>query len=164
MNTKPEADLESVLQLWREEDRGLEICVDELRDWMREVEQIGFPHFGETATRLRPLRARLVEHFRREDELADRLSELYPDGSPEVKSVYERASRDHDQLLDHIDQLIDRLSQTDPPFASWQVAMTEVQLFIEMIDRHEQQEYDGLAALVPAEFCRQMFQADDRVS
>ena len=48
MNTQANS-LQEIYQNWRNEDRELESSVDELRLWMQEVNQLGIPHFGETA-------------------------------------------------------------------------------------------------------------------
>ena len=73
MTTEKKKSLPTIYQTWRTEDRDLEACIDQVRDWMHQVAQLGVPHFGETATRLRPLRERLVTHFEREDQMVAQL-------------------------------------------------------------------------------------------
>ena len=151
MNPSTKNSLPSIYQRWQAEDRELEACIDEVRDWMQEVNQLGIPHFGETATRLRPLRARLVSHFAHEDEMVSQLAELYPPSSPEVDAVRRQSHRDHGQLLERLDDLIQRLEQTEPPFDSWQTAIDQVELFVDVLEQHEDQESESFEMLIPAQ-------------
>jgi hypothetical protein len=151
MNSKADQPLALFYENWRAEDRQLEVGIDGVRDWMQEVNQLGIPHFGETATRLLPLRQRLVTHFQREDQMIAQLAELYPSSSPEVQAVRRQSSRDHHQLLARLDDLIQRLGQTEPPFASWQAAMDELESFVDLLEQHEEQEADSIERLMPVE-------------
>ncbi|MGI9473257.1 MAG: hemerythrin domain-containing protein [Rubripirellula sp.] len=151
MNTKQQT-LPDLYQQWSVEDRQLEACVDEVRHWMQEVAQLGIPHFGETATRLRPLAERLGTHFQREDDMIQQVAQLYPNTSPEVNAIRRQATRDHDQLRDRLGDLIERLDLLEPPFESWQLAIDEVELFVDMLEQHEEQESESIRMLMPAEF------------
>jgi len=151
MNSKAKQSLPSIYLSWQAEDRELEAFIDQVRDWMLEVNQLGIPHFGETATRLRPLRTRLVTHFEHEDEMVAQLSKLYPPSSPEIEAVRSQSSHDHRQLLARLDELIDRLDQPDPTFTSWQAAMDEVELFVNALEQHEEQESESFEMLIPAD-------------
>ncbi len=57
MNSQSIESIAFIHESWKQEDRQLDNCLDAVRDWMQEVNQLGIPHFGETATRLRPLKA-----------------------------------------------------------------------------------------------------------
>jgi hypothetical protein len=151
MNSKAGQPLALFYENWRAEDRQLEVGIDGVRDWMQEVNQLGIPHFGETATRLLPLRQRLVTHFQREDQMIAQLAELYPSSSPEVQAVRSQSSRDHHQLLNRLDDLIGRLGKTEPPFASWQAAMDELESFVDLLEQHEEQEAESIERLMPVE-------------
>ncbi len=151
MNCESKKSLAELYDRWQAEDRELQSSIDAVRDWMREVNQLGIPHFGETATRLRPLRDRLVTHFDREDEMVVQLAELYPASSPEMGGVRRQSSSDHEKLFGRLDDLIERLNQPEPPFSSWEAAMQEVQLFVDVLEQHEEQESDSFEILMPAE-------------
>jgi hypothetical protein len=150
MNSRTERSLPKIFDRWRAEDRELELRIDELRDWMGEVSQLGIPHFGETATRLGQVRERLVQHFQREDEMVAELARLYPDSSPEIASIRNQSSRDHSQLLTRLDDLSRRLSELEPPFESWQEAMQDVELFVNALEHHEDHESESVMMLMPA--------------
>ncbi len=141
----------SVMQLldrWQAEDHELEEQIDELRDWMQEVSQLGIPHFGETASRLLPLRKRLAQHFEREQEMIGELVEADSASSPEMDGVRRNSTHDHSQLLSRADDLIARLNQTDPPFDSWQAAMDEVAILAEALEQHEENEMESIRMLL----------------
>lgn len=150
MNPNASPSVSVIFANWQKEDRGLESCVDQVRDWMREVAQLGIPHFGETATRLRPLRHRLVQHFAREDEMIEQLAQLYSSSSPEIEAVRRQSVHDHDQLLARLDNLINRLNELVPPFDSWQTAIDDVEMFVDLLEQHEEQESESVQMLMPS--------------
>lgn len=149
MSSQSKRSLAFIYESWRQEDRCLKACINEVRAWMREVNQLGIPHFGETATRLRPLRIKLFTHFGRENELISQLAHFYPDTSPEIDGVRKSSIADHDRLLARLEDLIDRLSEPDPPFQSWTEAMDEVGLFVDAVEQHELQESGSIDRLLP---------------
>ena len=147
MNISVLKSVPQVLDHWHDEDHSLHACVAEVRNWMREVEQRGIPHFGETAARLRPVRDRLVQHFDREDEMLHQIADLFLMPTPEIDSVRTQACYEHQQLLARFDDLSARLAELRPPFQSWQAAMKEVDEFFADLELHETQEADNVAAL-----------------
>lgn len=149
MNANSVSELSRLFDNWQAEDRKLLVCIEEIRDWMLEVNQLGIPHFGETASRLQPLRESLLIHFEREDDILARLAELYPEPSPEVQAFLRQTRSDHQLLLDRLDHLHARLKAVDPPFASWTAAMEEVDLFFEAMEQHERSESDRVRMLMP---------------
>ncbi len=149
MNTKDTSEICQLFHAWREDDRSLAATVDQIRDWMWEVNQLGIPHFGETASRLKPFRELLAEHFRRETMMLEQLSALYPSASPEVTAFQRQTVTDHQELLSRLDDLYQRLQEIDPPFASWSEAMDQVDVFFAAVEQHELLESDRVAMLVP---------------
>jgi hypothetical protein len=151
MNTKARSELSELFEEWRTDDRKLATSIAQIRDWMVEVNQLGIPHFGETAAKLRPLRSSLETHFLREDAMLAKLAELYPSNSPEVMAFKRQTGLDHHALLTRLDKLLGRLGETDPQFPSWTAAMDEVDVFFEAMEQHERQESDRVGMLMPTE-------------
>ncbi len=151
MSAKARPLVAKIFAQWRSEDRGLEMRVDEVIDWMHAVSEKGIPHFGETAARLRPLRDRLVVHFKHEGEMIANLAQHYPTPSPEIEAVQRQARRDHEVLLERLDSLIGRLGNPVPPFESWQAAIAEVGAFLDELEQHEEQETESIQMLMPTE-------------
>ncbi|WP_182869554.1 hemerythrin domain-containing protein [Rhodopirellula sp. JC639] len=140
--------LSQIYQNWLSEDRAMEATLREIRAWMKEVEQLGIPHFGETATRLEPLRDRLVKHFEREDEMITQLASSLVEPSAEFDHLRFESTNEHGLMLAHLDDLLARLSQTDPPFRSWQAAMQEVEKFVHRLEQHESTETRSIGILL----------------
>ena len=151
MNTETEtkSELHRVFGGWRQEDGRLAALVDETRDWMSEVNQLGIPHFGETAARLEPLRDHLQRHFDQERRMIDKLAELYPTTSPEVRAFRHQTLSDQETLVARLDDLHRRLMEIDPPFQSWTEAMQEVDVLFEAMQQHELREADRVDMLMP---------------
>lgn len=148
MKSNPTSTTSSLIDRWKDEHRKLDQFVDAITNWMHEVSSLGIPHFGEAGSRLTQLRERLVKHFQVEDQIAVELCEARPT-CPERQAAKRQASRDHGQLLDRVDDLIERLSQLEPPFDSWQQAVYEIGLFIDALEQHEEQESENLQWLSP---------------
>ena len=139
-----------VFARWRAEDEALGKQVDTIRQWMRELDQLGRQHFGETATRLRFLRESLTEHFDREAQMILALGRLYSATSPEVAAIRRQADRDHNSLLKRADDLIERLDQLEPPFENWQQAIDEIEALVSLLEQHEANEWESIEMLLPA--------------
>ena len=149
MNARGVSELSRLFDDWQIEDRKLVECIEDIRNWMSEVNQMGIPHFGETASRLQPLRETLLVHFEREDQLLAKLAELYPASSPEVQAFLRQTRSDHHALRTRLDDLHARLKEVDPPFGSWTAAMDEVDVLFEAMEHHERSESDRVKMLIP---------------
>jgi len=150
MTSKTTLTVHEIFAAWRAEDEQLGREVDSLRQWMRELDQLGKQHFGETATRLRLLRETIVDHFDREEVMMEKLSAHYPPSSPELAAVKKQAKREHQNLLARLDDLVNRLDQVEPPFESWQQAMDEMQELVNLFEHHEANEWESIEMLLPA--------------
>lgn len=149
MVSKAISNVNEVFARWQAEDEELGRKVDAIRHWMRELDQLGKQHFGETATRLHDLRQHLVQHFDREEEMIQRLGQAYPTGSPEVTAVQRQTEQDHENLLQRVDDMVERMNHIDPPFKSWQQAMDEVEGLVSLLEQHESSEWDNIEMLLP---------------
>ncbi len=148
MDTLTTQTLPSILNSWQAEDVELAACVAEVRDWMEELSQFGIPHFGETALRLLPLRKRLVQHFKLEDEILSQLMNTAPDLVEKVAELHGDSKHGHEQLLEKLDDLTSRLKAPEPPFESWQAAIKEIEMFVELLEQHERDEAASLEHLL----------------
>lgn len=149
MVSKEKIEVNEVFARWRIEDEELGRKVDEIRQWMRELDLIGKQHFGETATYLRDLRKQMVRHFEREVEMLEQIGKLYTSGSPEILAVRRQSDREHHNLLGRAEDMIARLDQIDPPFESWQQAMDEMDGLVSLLEQHESNEWDSIEMLLP---------------
>ena len=81
--------------------------------------------------------------FEIEDEIATEFCESRP-SSLEVQAAQRQALRDHEQLLARMDELNEKLLQLEPPFASWQEAVQQIGLVMDMLEQHEEQESENI--------------------
>jgi hypothetical protein len=149
MRTNVASEIGQIFEDWQLDHQKLAACIDEIRDWMAEVNQLGIPHFGETASRLQPLRTHLQSHFEREDRILKKLSDIYAPATPEVEAFTRQTNLDHHSLMMRLEDLYSRLKQIEPPFESWTAAMDEVDVFFEAMQQHELQESDRVSMLIP---------------
>ena len=140
---------ETLSHKWHKEHRALDVFIEGFRQWAYQVSQRGLPRFGETAARLQQLHQRLEEHFACEDDLASQFATSRIGLSPEVDANRRQVAQDHNSLLSRLQRLIEKLNETDPPFASWQAATDQVDRLLDALDQHEEQEADSITWLLP---------------
>ncbi len=131
MNTKSPKTPTELFDQWQREDEQLEAYIHDLRGWMNEVNQLGIPHFGEAGVRLTAFRKRMVKHFESEDEIIAQLAENFSGADASVVKLRSQSRRKHEKILTHVDGLMNRLDQLEPPFESWVAMMQEVESFID---------------------------------
>lgn len=146
MNSNPNTSPPRLFSLWHAEDQELRSHIDQMRQWMNEVNQLGIPHFGEAGDRLASLRKRLSQHFNREDEIIESLAANSGDSATAIEDLRSRSQSEHQQLLNRVDELSHRLNLIDPPFSSWTAATQEIEGFVDELQRHEQAESEQLTA------------------
>lgn len=149
MNTVEHESVAKIFEQWTTEDALIEDATDALLKWMREVQQQEFPKFRETAAKLTPYRTLLAQHFAREDEMLVELASHYSADSPEIAAIGRQSQHDHDNLLGDLDDFMQRLDHSDPPFATWQLAINEFDQFFCRLEIHEEQESDSMKCLMP---------------
>lgn len=140
--------LVTMYESWKSEDREIEAFIDELQSWMYQVAQMGHPHFGETATRLRPLQEHLWKHFENERRMLEEITQSRLAPEEVAGRIRTESVRDRDELFSELDNLIDRLNQVDPPFDSWQRAVDEVRAMLNLVTRHEESEAANIQSLI----------------
>ena len=148
-NAQPDISSQALFAKWQAEHQQLDQFTEELRTWTYDVAQLGIPHFGEAADKLTLLHGRLQSHFQQEDEIGSQLANQQSVPSVEIEATRRKAAQDHQSLSTRLDDLIDRLRQNEPPFDSWEQAVQEVDLFIDALEQHEEQESASITWLSP---------------
>jgi iron-sulfur cluster repair protein YtfE (RIC family) len=129
-----------------EEHRELMGRIAELREWINQVSQLGTPRMGELGDRIQPLRDELARHFADEEQngyLAEALA-----AAPRFTREAQELQAEHAEFLTQLDDLIARLHELEPPFASWQEACRKLEAILGRLRRHEGRE----TALVQSAF------------
>ena len=124
--------------------RAAELVVD-LQRWIREVDEWGWPHFGELGNRLQFYRSALEAEFAAEESqgLLSSVSQRHPECREEIGEL----RRQHGQFLDELDAMITKLRQDEPPYDSWQEAVRQFDELLTEIYRHDGREQQLLASV-----------------
>lgn len=122
----------------KEAHEALQRSIQDLRQWWRELEQLGKPRFGEMGTRVHALRELLSEHFRLEEEggyLKEPLNAA-PHRAPQAQAL--RA--DHTAILADLERLARQLEAAPCELDCWTAAWHELAAVLARLERHEHEE------------------------
>lgn len=114
------------------------------QDWIRQLSEIGMPRFGELACRLEGFRTELAQHFRNEEQYGERLHVHDPEVSADTSAAAVDGGRQHEQLLDRLSKLNQRLRRGQEEFRGWNAAVEEVGALVKEICEHERREMEIL--------------------
>ena len=151
MNISSNQSVLEIFDRWQAEDQALKSCINQIRQWMLEIEMYGIPRFGEAATRLRSVHQRLIEHFCSEDEMILELTLVQPTSVGPLDQLSRLSTDEHEDILDRIGVLMERLNRLEPPYESWQQALQEFEQIVGLIEDHETLETERVLALIPSE-------------
>lgn len=150
MTTRTQAkNAREVFEMWRLEDSELATRLDGIRETLVSEANLNVACCSTVAHDLTQLRAYLVGHFKAEDELSDQLAGFYADSMPEIEAMRRQSERDHERLLNQLDELIANFKQSGPNFDSWTAALDTVEQFVDWLEQHEDQEAESVSALLP---------------
>jgi iron-sulfur cluster repair protein YtfE (RIC family) len=152
MSTQSEESAEILKVLfsqWKEEHRELDAVVRELGDWTAEGSQSQAPNFEEAAQRLRGLKERLTGHFAKEQSIGLLLAEARGIPTPEIEAVQRQANKDHAQLTERLDKLIECMDSGEGESQCWDAAIYEFNLFLDVLEQHEELEAESVRWLIP---------------
>ncbi|MEQ1827016.1 MAG: hypothetical protein ABL921_13760, partial [Pirellula sp.] len=125
----------------------------ELASWVHHQSVLREQQFQDAVTKLGELNARLAMHFDREGAIAAQLTELRGKKSPEMEAAERQADRDHANILGRIKHLVDRMQEAKSEVDSWKTSMQELNLIIDQLEQHEEQEAESVGWLMPHESC-----------
>ncbi|MFM7055930.1 MAG: hypothetical protein ACKO2P_03300 [Planctomycetota bacterium] len=111
------------------------------QEWIHQLSEIGMPRFGELACRLEGFRAELARHFQNEEHYGERL-QIH--GQSESVEGAAGGDHQHQQLLEQLSLLIQRLRRGTEEFHGWNVAVGEVGALVSEICEHERREMEIL--------------------
>ena len=111
------------------------------QEWIHQLSEIGMPRFGELACRLEGFQRELARHFQNEQHYGER---LHIHGATESVADAAHGSELHQQLLERLSLLIQRLGKGMEEFQGWIVAVWEVGAFGGGICEHERREMEIL--------------------
>lgn len=112
--------------------------VDDLRQWWREVDELGVPKYGEMVSRIQVLRDSVAAHFRSEEEGGYLAAALAI--APQFTQQAEILLAQHAGFLESLDRFATNLQADHPAFNSWQDVRDEFDKFVLEIRKHESAE------------------------
>lgn len=112
--------------------------ITQIRTWCLELEQFGLPKFGELAMRVEGLRDLLAEHFAEEEKDGYLASALAI--APQYTRQAQELQAQHGHVLERLNDYINRLNESEPPFKSWQQACEEFEMVVADLRQHERSE------------------------
>jgi iron-sulfur cluster repair protein YtfE (RIC family) len=102
------------------------------------------PKFGEMGSQVENLRDILAEHFAAEEQDGYLSSALAV--APNLQRQVNELQSQHGHLLEALNDLINRLKMSEPPFQSWQAAYRELEAILADLRRHERAENETAQA------------------
>lgn len=155
MNREPDTSARDLFRRWQAEVRELEGFVDGLRDLMQKMGE-GSPYgFEGPLVGLLDLKSRLCDHFDREDRIIAALASTFDHPPTELEATLRQAKHDHRQLIERLDRFADRLrrwqphSDVPPDSEARDHALAELELFVDLLEQHEDQENESIELLMP---------------
>jgi iron-sulfur cluster repair protein YtfE (RIC family) len=135
---------------WKDEHRQLDKFVQELGTWVTDDAQRLTPQFREAANRLRGLSERLSQHFAKEQDIGELLAEARGIATPQIESAQRQAGKDHRALTERLNKLIDGMESSSGLVEDWKRFTNEFNLFIDVLEQHEELEAESVRRLIPA--------------
>ncbi len=139
--------LNSLFARWKAEHQQLNACTAELCKWFHSQAGVVTPPFLRAAQKLGELRDQLETHFVKEDELGRLLAEARGGITTEIDGVCQERDREHVTLLARLGRLIHSLGTSQPEFDSWDSATLEFELFVDILEQHEEREAETVGWL-----------------
>ena len=149
MKTQDKPKVDVLFEHWKAEHQVLDRFTSDLSEWIDRQSKLRSSQFRETVEKLTELNEQLRTHFSREQEIGEKMSSVHCDGSPEVEAVQRQTDRDHDNILNRLKHLIDRMQEAETESDAWKKGVYELGLIIDVIEQHEEQESESVNCLLP---------------
>lgn len=143
--------LKALFEDWKCEHQALDRHVDDLLEWLADGSCPEDIRCEEASDRLQQLRDRLQRQFDLENGISGLLVKARGSQTQELHAVLDKAEREHQQLMNRLNDLIDRSGNACAGFPSWQEAVYQINLFIDVLEQHEDEEAERVGWLIPRE-------------
>jgi hypothetical protein len=127
-----------VLDMIVREHAELDRRIQAFLDWWRQLRELGSPRFNEMGVRMQSLREALAEHMRHEE--ASPLLDERIAAAPDVESARDRLRSEHQEILENLDRLSERLRACECDYCCWSEALNEFEAALRLLRRHEEAE------------------------
>jgi iron-sulfur cluster repair protein YtfE (RIC family) len=153
MTTKPAPTTDVLFQGWKEEHCELDRQAMELSVWLHDQSKLRAAQFREAVSRISDLKERLTSHFKNEELICEELLKQRGWGSHESQAVQRQSNRDHEVISSRLKHLIDRMQEGESDCDSWTTGVRELNLILDVLEQHEEQEEESVGSLLPRVDC-----------
>jgi hypothetical protein len=154
MRSKGNPEVDELFEQWKKEHCELDKYAMELSAWVHQQSQQREMQFREAVTRLGELNKKLAVHFTKEAEIGKQLLAIQGEHTPEAEALQRQAERDHSNIISRITHLIDRMQDVEAERDAWKDSMFELNLIIDVLEQHEEQEAESVGWLIPRQSCK----------
>ena len=95
------------------------------------------------------LNEQLQAHFARERVLCEQMHDAHPNCQVDADAVQRQVERDHSHISSRLKHLMDRMQDAESEVDAWMKAVHELGLIIDLIEQHDEQEFDSVNCLLP---------------
>ncbi len=151
---EPVEELVGLFERWKDEHKQLDQVVDDLTGWTSMAEKsqkVEADRFLEAARHLRGLHELLTHHFSKEKIVGNLLAEARGIATPEIEAFQQKADKDHALLSSRLNKLIDYVESAPAQLSNWKSAIQELNLFLDLLEQHEELEAEHVHWLIPNE-------------
>ena len=149
MKTQDKPKVDGVFEHWKAEHQVLDRYTSDLSEWIDRQSKMRTSQFRETVQKLTELDEKLRAHFAREEEIGEKIRSVHCDGTPEVEAAQRQTDKDHENILNRLKHLIDRMQEAETECDAWKKGVYELGLIIDVIEQHEEQESESVSCLLP---------------
>lgn len=142
-------EVQQLFDQWKSEHAALDQHEMELIQWVHDQSRQRDQQYRDAVAKVHELNQRLAQHFVREGEICSRLYRLRGAASEETRATIRQTAKDHDQILCRLKQLADRMQEARSELDAWKNSMAELNLIIDLIEQHEEQEAESIQWLIP---------------
>ncbi|MCF7961816.1 MAG: hypothetical protein K9M08_13840 [Pirellula sp.] len=149
MEIENNPSVNSLFEQWKAEHCELDDYAMELASWIHQQSKQRNLQFREAVERLADLSARLASHFDREQEIGEKIVAAQRHLSPEAESLKRQADRDHSNIMKRLKHLSDRMQDAEAECDAWKAGMDELNLILDTLEQHEEQEAESVGWMLP---------------
>ena len=110
------------------------------------------------AQELEELWHRLSNHFVQEQELGKQIALARAIPHPEADAMMRQSERDHTNIANRLKHLSDRMQDAESDIDAWKSCTQELQLILDVLEQHEEQEAESIGWLLPGDSCNTIHQ------
>ena len=150
--------IDKLFEQWKSQHCELDRFAQELEEWVHLQSKQREAQFREGVARLNELWQRLSNHFVQEQELGKQIALAREIPLPEADAMMRQSERDHTNIANRLKHLSDRMQDAESDIDAWKSCTQELQLILDVLEQHEEQEAESIGWLLPGDSCNTIHQ------